>query len=131
MRHSLARERFARVGARGSSAAMSDAATVPVLSATGELDLHSSRGLATQLGELAGSPGNAVLDLTSVSFMDSVGLGVILKAANRFRRQDKQLVLAVPPEGNVARLLELTATAGTLAVEETRDAALARATAVR
>lgn len=110
---------------------MSDAATVAVLSATGELDLHSSRGLATQLGELAGSPGNAVLDLTKVTFLDSVGLGVVLKAANRFRRQDKQLVVVVAPGGNVARLLELTATANTLAVEETRDAALARATAVR
>lgn len=131
MWHSLAHVRFARAGARGTSAAMSDAATVPVLSATGELDLHSSRGLATQLGELAGSPGNAVLDLSKVTFLDSVGLGVVLKAANRFRRQDKQLVVVVAPGGNVARLLELTATANTLAVEETRDAALARATAVR
>ena len=111
---------------------MQDAAThVPVLEATGDLDLATSRGLASRLGELAGSPGNAVLDLSQVGFMDSVGLAVVLKAVSRFRRQDKALVLVVPPEGNVARLLELTGTTGRISVEETREAALARASAAR
>lgn len=111
---------------------MQDAAThIPVLEATGDIDLASSRGLASRLGELAGSTGNAVLDLTKVGFMDSVGLAVVLKAISRFRRQDKQLVLVVPPEHNVRRLLELTGTTGRIAVEESREAALERATAVR
>jgi stage II sporulation protein AA (anti-sigma F factor antagonist) len=111
---------------------MPDAAhSVAVVDATGDLDLATSRGLAARLGELAGSPGNAVLDLSQVGFMDSVGLAVVLKAVNRFRRQDKQLVLAVPPDHNVRRLLELTGTDGRVAVEPTREDALARATTQR
>ena len=102
-------------------------ATTPVLSPTGDLDLDTSRALATQLGELAGTRGDAVLDLSGVAFMDSIGLGVVLKAVNRFSRQGKQLHLVVPPEGNVARLLELSGTRGRVWASETREGSLALA----
>ena len=105
----------------------SAATTTPVLSPTGPLDLVTSRGLGSALGELAGTPGDAVLDLTGVDFIDSMGLGVVLKAANRFSRQGKQLHLVAPAGGNVARLLELTGRSGRVSASETRDDALARA----
>lgn len=107
------------------------AATTPVLSPTGPLDLVTSRGLGSALGELAGTPGDAVLDLTGVDFMDSMGLGVVLKAISRFSRQGKQLHVVVAPGGNVARLLELTGTRERVSAAETRDEALARAEAKR
>ena len=107
------------------------AATTPVVSPTGPLDLATSRGLSSELGELAGTPGDAVLDLSEVGFMDSMGLGVVLKAVNRFSRQGKQLHLVVPPGGNVARLLELTGMQGRVSSSETRDDALGRAEAKR
>ena len=103
------------------------AATTPVVAPNGALDLVTSRGLSSALGELAGTPGDAVLDLSDVSFMDSMGLGVVLKAANRFSRQGKQLHLVTPSGGNVARLLELTGMTGRVSAHETRDEALARA----
>jgi anti-anti-sigma factor len=103
------------------------ASTTPVVAPTGALDLHTSRGLGSALGELAGTPGDAVLDLSGVQFMDSMGLGVVLKAVNRFSRQGKQLHLVVPPDGNVARLLELSGTRGRVSASETRDEALALA----
>ena len=109
----------------------SAATTTPVLSPTGSLDLVTSRGLGSALGELAGTPGDAVLDLTDVNFMDSMGLGVVLKAVNRFSRQGKQLHLVVPAGGNVSRLFELTGTHGRVSPHETRDEALARADARR
>ena len=111
---------------------MQDAsATTPVVAPTGPLDLGTSRGLASHLGELAGTPGDAVLDLSGVDFMDSIGLGVVLKAVNRFSRQGKQLHLVVPPDGNVARLLEMSGTRGYVSAAETRDAALALADSAR
>ena len=104
---------------------MQDAAAIaPIIAPTGDLDLVTARDLGTRLAELAGTPGNAVLDLSGVSFMDSVGLGVVLKAVQRFRRQDKQLVLVVPPDGNVARILQLSGLRDRVTALDTRAAAL-------
>jgi anti-anti-sigma factor len=100
---------------------------IPVLTPRGDLDLTSARGLASQLGELAGTAGNAVLDLSEVAFMDSVGLAVVLKAVNRFRRQDKRLLVVAPPEGNVVRVIDLAGARGRVTVTGTRDEALAQA----
>jgi anti-anti-sigma factor len=100
---------------------------VPVLAMSGTIDLATSRGLAAKLAELAGEPGSAaVLDLANVTFMDSMGLGVVLKAAGRFRRQAKRLVIVAPP-GPVLRLLEMTAMDGRLALAATREEAIAAA----
>jgi anti-anti-sigma factor len=107
------------------------ATTPPVLAPTGDLDLATSRGLASQLGELAGTQGDAVLDLSEIKFMDSIGLGVVLKAVSRFSRQGKQLHLVVPAASNVQRLLELSGTHGRLSAAETRDEAIALATSER
>jgi anti-anti-sigma factor len=101
-------------------------ATIPVVAPTGDLDLAAARDLGTQLSALAGTPGPAVLDLSEIVFMDSVGLGVVLKATERFRRQDKQLALVVKPDGNVARLLQFAGVRDRLNPSQTRDEALAR-----
>ena len=106
-------------------------ATVPVIAPTGDLDLGTARDLGTQLAELAGTPGDAVLDLSQVGFMDSVGLGVVLKAVERYRRQGKQLVCVVPPEGTIARLLQFAGMSSRVAAFDTRDAALEHATRER
>ena len=100
---------------------------IPVVALRGELDLDTSRTLATQLNELAGVQGSAaVLDLSEVSFMDSVSLGVVMKAAGRFRRQAKRFVVVAPP-GPVLRLLELSGVGNRLALAATRDEAVAAA----
>ena len=100
---------------------------VPVVALRGELDLVQARGLATQLSELAGETGTAaVLDLSQVTFMDSTALGVVMKAAGRFRRQAKRFVVVAPP-GPVLRLLELSGVGDRLALASTREDAIAAA----
>ena len=111
---------------------MPDAATsVPVVAPTKELDIASSRELAQRLSELAGSPGDAVLDLSQVGFMDSVALAVVMKAHNRFSRQGKSLYLVIEPEGNVDRVIQLAGMKGRLCVVASREEALARASTPR
>jgi anti-sigma B factor antagonist len=88
---------------------------IPVVRARGEIDLATARDLATQLSGLAGTGGDAALDLSAVSFIDSVGLGVVLKAAGRFHRQGHRLTLVAPP-GPVRRLLDLSGATGRLNV---------------
>lgn len=107
-------------------------ASVPVLAPTGDLDLVTSRDLASRLAEMAGAPaGDAVLDLSGLNFMDSVGLGVVLKGVNRFSRQGKRLLLVVTPEGNVARLFDFAGTRERVTIVASRDEALGLATVPR
>ena len=101
------------------------AGPVPTVSPKGALDLETSRGLRSRLAELAGETGQeAILDLSGVSFIDSVGLGVVLKAAGRFHRQGKRLLIVAPP-GPVGRILEFAGVSDRLPVVETVDEARA------
>ncbi len=101
---------------------------VPVVAPSGDIDLATSRDLGSQLGEIAGEPGVAVvLDLSQVTFMDSIGLGVVLKASSRFRRQAKRFVIVAPPGGQVLRLLELSGAGDRLALAASREEAIAAA----
>lgn len=106
---------------RESKLSMQTDADVSTVRAMGEIDLASSRDLASRLGEAAGAGGpSTVLDLSRVTFMDSVGLGVVLQAANRFRRQGKRLLIVVPP-GPVRRLFEFAGVADRLSLLASRD----------
>ena len=101
-------------------------APVPTIAPTGALDLATSRGLQTRLADLAGEVGqNAILDLSGVSFIDSVGLGVVLKAASRFHRQGKRLLIVAPP-GPVHRILEFAGVSDRLPVVASVDEARAQ-----
>ena len=98
---------------------------VPIIAPKGALDLGNSRGLQSRLAELAGeTTQEAILDLSGVSFIDSVGLGVVLKAASRFHRQAKRLFIVAPP-GPVHRILYFAVVTDRLAVVESVDEALA------
>jgi anti-sigma B factor antagonist len=100
--------------------------SIPTVAPSGEVDLASARDLTARLHELAGANGHdAILDLTRVAFMDSVGLGAVLKAANRFHRQSKRLLIVAPPESAVLRLLEFAGVTERLAVVPTVEEAYA------
>ena len=100
--------------------------SIPTIAPAGALDLATARGLQSRLAEVAGEQAQqAILDLSKVTFIDSVGLGVVLKAASRFHRQGKRLLI-VAPAGPVQRILEFAGVTGRLAVVDS----VARARAV-
>ena len=98
----------------------------PIVAPTGALDLGTSRGLQLRLAELAGENClEGILDLSGVTFMDSVGLGVVLKASSRFHRQGKRLMI-VAPEGEPARrILEFAGVIDRLPIVTSLDEARA------
>ena len=66
-----------------------------VVTATGEIDLHSASQLEEILeGLLRERARSIVLDLRTLEFMDSTGLGVVTRAAKRARAGGGELVLA-------------------------------------
>jgi anti-anti-sigma factor len=94
---------------------------VQLFEVEGELDLSS----ADVLGDsLSSASGNVIVDLTGCPLIDSTGLALLLRAAQRLQRDSGALAVVVnDPE--IRRLFEITGLDLTIAVHATRDKALA------
>jgi anti-anti-sigma factor len=89
---------------------------------TGELDLHASRSLGERLSEHVGAGvdgGDLILDLTTVSFIDSSALGTLLQAEQRLGRQGRGMAVVAPEGSPAAELIELAHADGRLSVHAT------------
>ena len=72
-----------------------------LLELSGELDHHGARRAIRELEEAvdAALPRNLVLDLSGITFMDSSGIAVILRAQQKMRLLDGALLVrGVPPQ---------------------------------
>lgn len=79
-----------------------------VVSLTGELDAHTATTLRALLAtQLLTGPGNLVLDLSGLTFIDSAGLATLIAADKGVRRAGRHLVLAAPGAA-VRKVLHLT-----------------------
>ncbi|MFF4806293.1 STAS domain-containing protein [Streptomyces sp. NPDC001351] len=98
----------------------SDAAIITV---SGELDVDTGLVLQHQLaGQVVHGRRHLVLDLAEVPFMDSSGLGVIIRAVNEVRSIDGSVSLAAPSQV-VRRLLDLTGVGMSCRIFDSTDAA--------
>ena len=98
---------------------------VPVVAPRGDIDLATSRDLGSQLGEIAGEPGvAAVLDLSQVTFMDSIGLAAVVHARSRLGA-DSRLALVVAPDSYAELVLEIAGMPRAFAIFADREAAIA------
>jgi anti-sigma B factor antagonist len=78
------------------------------LTLSGELDLQTAPELDLYLESILRAPSTrTLLDLTHIEFMDSAGLGVIIRQHQQAQLSGHRLVLR-PGHGQVRRLLELT-----------------------
>ena len=84
------------------------------LALIGEIDGHSSPGLAMALADLADR--HITLDMAGVDFVDSSGLRVLIEAHQSAEQADGSLTL-VSVSAPVARLLELSGVLGYLRVK--------------
>jgi anti-sigma B factor antagonist len=93
-----------------------------VVSVSGELDLVTTPTLQAEL-ERAGAAAGAkrlILDLRGVSFMDSTGLSLLVKAQRRADAARRQLAVVKGTE-QVVRLLTLTGVADRLTLIDTPE----------
>jgi anti-sigma B factor antagonist len=93
-----------------------------VLTLYGELDMSSAPALEDELHRIEAAS-LVVIDLRSLEFIDSTGLGVLVKMHRRQQDADRRLTL-VDGGGQVGRLLELTGLADELSVAKDLDTAL-------
>jgi anti-sigma B factor antagonist len=81
---------------------------VAIVSLKGEADLHTAPILREALNDaIERSPTTMVVDLTGVTFIDSMMLGVLLSATKRARPQGTELRIIVD-DPHVRRIFELT-----------------------
>jgi anti-sigma B factor antagonist len=75
---------------------------------SGELDLAGVERARAAIAEAEDGVGMIVLDLSQLTFLDSTGLEVVLRAARRADEAGRRLVVR-KPSPYVKRLFELTA----------------------
>ena len=100
-------------------------AGVVVLAVAGEVDLHVAPSLRERLHKAVDAAGRAViLDLSEVTFVDSMTLSVIVGAGKRARARQSEVRLVVPrPE--IRRVFEITLLDRVFPLDSTREGSLA------
>ncbi|MCY3861192.1 MAG: anti-sigma factor antagonist [bacterium] len=96
--------------------------THTVLRPQGEIDAYTVAQFRERIGDLALEP-RLLIDLGSVPFMDSAGLGALIGGIRRIRDSDGEVVVACG-EGALARLLHTTGFDRIVPVAETPEEAL-------
>ena len=91
-----------------------------VVVASGEIDLHTAKGLRRALAVAVELSGHVVVDLTDVNFMDS-GLAVVLRARGR---DGMPSVVLVHPPHMLRKVLHLTGLSDVVPVYRTRQNAI-------
>jgi anti-sigma B factor antagonist len=94
-----------------------------VVTAAGEIDISTVIRLRERLFEMAASGHPLVVDLKQVSFIDSVGLAVLVGTANRAAAHGGSLRVACAPP-KIRQLLRLTGLDGRIPLARTLDEAL-------
>jgi len=101
-----------------------------VVTLRGEIDAYTAPSLREDLRVLVEERGAlvVVIDLASVTFLDSSGLGAIVGTLRRLRERDGRLSI-VQPESAASRIFEHTGLDAVLDLHGSREEALSAATA--
>lgn len=93
-----------------------------LLAVEGEIDVYSAPVLRQKLVELADrGVSRIIVDLEAVEFLDSTGLGVLVAALNRSRRQNGDVEL-ICSQRRILRVFEITGLTKVFTIHPSRDA---------
>jgi anti-sigma B factor antagonist len=103
-----------------------DEAGVRIIAVAGELDIATAPELCARLdsSRLVRGP-RLLVDLSGVGFCDSTGLRALLGAASEVRAHGGRFAIVCPPNGGVARLLDVVGAAEWMAIHEDIESGLA------
>jgi anti-anti-sigma factor len=97
---------------------------------TGEVDMSNAKEVSAAIeGAMPNSARILVLDLAGTSYLDSGGVGLLFRLAERLRSRRQELRLLVPAGAPVRTVLELTGAAKVIRLDALLDEALADADA--
>jgi anti-anti-sigma factor len=82
---------------------------VVVAHLNGEIDLSNATSVNERLLEAVPNTAESmVLDLSGTGYLDSSGVRLIFELAQRLRNRSQRLLLVVPADSNLRRVLSLT-----------------------
>ncbi|WP_375481653.1 STAS domain-containing protein [uncultured Jatrophihabitans sp.] len=91
-----------------------------LLTASGELDVETAYDVyLTALSQAQAGFSAVVLDLSEVTFIDSVGLGMLVRARDDLARDRTSQLRLRNPSDRVRRMLELTALLDQFVIDDT------------
>lgn len=100
---------------------------VAVVTLEGEIDLYTAPRFKEALGQgIDEGARHVIVDLSSVTFVDSTALGVLVGGARRLRLHDGSLVVVAGLD-RIRRIFEIAGLGGAFAILPTLDDALAAA----
>jgi anti-sigma B factor antagonist len=95
-----------------------------VITLGGEVDLHTAPELRQRMGDaIDDGCRELVVDLTDVTFLDSMTLGVLLGALKRLRQRSGDLKVVIS-DPSLRRIFEITLLDSVFTLFDTRQAAL-------
>lgn len=90
-----------------------------VVRVSGEVDLSNARQVMESIaGAVPSEAALVVVDLSDTSYLDSAGIAMIFRLAERLGHRRQELRLVVPADSAVRGVIELTNVPGVVPVEE-------------
>lgn len=95
---------------------------VQVVRISGEVDLTNAVEVRDAISNLASVDATAiVVDLTETAYLDSSGIAMLFRLAERLAHSRQELRVVVPPDSPLRAALELTDLPHTIPVQHTLD----------
>ena len=92
----------------------------------GEVDLSNAQEVSAAIGNAMGQEARRlVVDLSDITYLDSAGVALLLRLAERLRARRRQLYLVVPRGSPVRRVLDFTGLPRVIPLEARLEDALA------
>lgn len=91
-----------------------------VVSLSGEIDIYSAPDFKDSLFNVIGDgKEDAVLDCTNLSYIDSMGLGILVAALKRLKQNDFNIYIR-NPKPNIRKLFKITGLEKVFIMEESK-----------
>lgn len=101
--------------------------TVCLVRVHGEIDLSNAHEVSSEIsGAMGQEAQRLVVDLSDITYLDSAGVALLLRLAERLRFRRRQLQLVVPRGSPVRRVLDFTGLPRVIPLESRLEDALAR-----
>jgi anti-anti-sigma factor len=88
-----------------------------VLRLVGELDLGSVATLRSCLENLAGDVRTVILDFAELTFLDSTGIGLVIRSQRELQDRGGQLIIRAP-RSHVRKVLDVTQVATVIEIQD-------------